>query len=176
MGRKGKYVPLKEAVREVEVAMSRVALLHLSFSKVLVDEFGEEKGKKLIVRSILEYGKRIGERTKRGCQDLPSYGVVGRFEDNKAYDCVLAKIFREYGEEDLGCLYCYVDAAKSMAVDPTGKIIHKTCAACRDDYCTFERKHTTAKERRDFKEKSSDWKSVDSRLVEGLKKDKQEEN
>lgn len=172
---KEESVPLKEAVREVEVAMSRVALLHLSFSKVLDDEFGEEKGKELIVRSILEYGKRIGERTKRGYQDLPSYGVVGRFEDNKAYDCVLAKIFREYGEDDLGCLYCYVDGAKSMAVDSTSKVIHKTCAACGDDYCTFERKQTTAKERRDFKEKSNDWKNLDPRIVQGLKKDKQKE-
>jgi len=176
MVRKEESVPLKEAVREVEVAMSRVALLHLSFSRVLVDEFGEEKGKELIVRSILEYGKRIGERTKRGYQDLPRYGVVGRFENNKAYDCVLAKIFRDYGEEDLGCLYCYVDGAKSMAVDPASKFIHRTCAACGDEYCTFERKQTTTKERRDFKAKSSDWRSVDPRIVEGLKKDKQKED
>ena len=174
MAGKEESVPLKEAVREVEVAMSRVALLHLSFSRVLVDEFGEEKGKELVVQSILEYGKRIGERTKRGCQDLPSYGVVGRFEDNKAYDCVLAKIFREYGEEDLGCLYCYVDGAKSMALDSASKFIHKTCAACGDNYCTFERKQTTEKERRDFEEKSSDWKNIDPRIVEGLKKDKQQ--
>ena len=175
MDKKEESVPLKKAVREVEIAMARVALLHLSFSKVLVDELGEEKGKGLIVRSILEYGRRIGERTKRGLEDLPSYGVVGRFEDNKAFDCVLAKIFHEYGEEDLGCLYCYVDAAKSMAFDPDSKIIHKTCAACGDDYCTFERKRTTAKERRDFKEESGHWKNVDPRLVEGLKKEKQEE-
>ena len=175
MNKREESVPLKEAVHEVEVAMTRVALLHLSFSRVLVDEFGEDKGKELIVRSILEYGKRIGERTKRGCQDLPSYGVVGRFDDNKAYDCVLAKIFHEYEEEDLGCLYCYVDAAKSMETNPDRKIVHKTCAACGDDCCTFERKQTTAKERRGFKRKSSDWKSVDPRLVESLKKEKQEE-
>ena len=175
MNNRDESVPLKEAVREVEVAMTRVALLHLSFSKVLVDEFGGDKGKELIVRSILEYGKRIGERTKRGCQDLPSYGVVRRFDDSKAYDCVLAKIFHEYGEEDLGRLYCYVDAAKSMETNPDSKIIHKTCAACGDDFCTFERKQTTAKERRDFKQKSSDWKNVDPRLVESLKKEKQEE-
>jgi hypothetical protein len=176
MVRKEESVPLKEAVREVEVAMSRVALLHLSFSRVLVSEFGEEKGKELIVRSILEYGKRIGERTMRGYQDLPNYGVVGRYEDNKAYDCVLARIFHECKEEDLGCLYCYVDGAKSMAVDPNSKFIHKTCAACGDDYCTFERKQTTTKERKDFKEKSNDWKNIDPRIVEGLKKDKQKEN
>jgi hypothetical protein len=176
MVRKEQTVPLEEAVREVKVAMSRVALLHLSFSRVLVDEFGEEKGKELIVGSVLEYGKRIVERTMRGFKDLPSYGVVGRFEDNRAYDCVLAEVFREYGEEDLGCLYCYVDGAKSMAADPAIKVVHKTCAACGDDYCTFEREQTTAKERNDFKERSSDWKNVDPRIVEGLKKKKQEED
>ena len=172
MNKREERVPLTEAIREVEVAMTRVALLHLSFSRVLIDEFGEDKGKELIVRSILEYGKRIGERTQRGCQDLPSYGVVKRFDDIKAYDCVLAKIFHEYGEEDLGCLYCYVDAARSMETHPDSKIIHKTCAACGDDFCTFERKQTTAKERRDFKQKSSDWKNVDPRLVANPKKGK----
>lgn len=172
MIRKEDFVPLKEAVHEVEVAMSRLALMHLSFSKVLIAELGEERGKELIVKSILEYGKRIGERIKRGHPDLPIYGVVGRFEDNKAYDCVLAKVFQEYGEEDLGCLYCYVDAAKSMTLDLASKFVHVTCAACGDDYCTFERKHTTEKERRDFEQMSHDWRSVDPRIVEGLKRDR----
>lgn len=119
MAMKEQTVPLKEAREQVEIAIGRTALLHLAFSKTLVEEFGEEKGKELIVRSVLEYGRRIGERVKRGLPDLPKYGVHGgRTPDGKVYDCVFAKIFREYGEQDLGCLYCYVDPAKSMAQDP----------------------------------------------------------
>jgi hypothetical protein len=33
---------------------------------------------------------------------------------------------------------CYVDLAKSMAMNPTHKLVNKTCAACGDEYCTFE--------------------------------------
>jgi hypothetical protein len=170
MAMKEQTVPLKEAREQVEIAIGRTALLHLAFSKTLVEEFGEEKGKDLIVRSVLEYGRRIGERVKRGLPDLPKYGVHGgRTPDGEVYDCVFAKIFREYGEQDLGCLYCYVDPAKSMAQDPARKLIHKDCAACGDDFCSFVVMPTTEKERADFVEKSKDWKRVDPRLTEGIK-------
>jgi hypothetical protein len=160
-------VPKKEAIHEVEVAIARLALLHLSFSKTLVEEFGEEKGKEVIIKSIMEYGRRVGEGTKRGLQDLPKYGVYGKYEAGRVYDCVLARVFKEYGAEDLGCLYCYVDPAKSMATDPSQKFIHTTCAACGDDYCTFELASTSEKEREDFKNRSKDWKYVDPRIAEG---------
>jgi hypothetical protein len=169
MGEKEGFVSLSEAADEVAVAVTRLALLHLSFSKTLVEEFGEKKGKELVIRSILEYGKRVGERIKRGLPDLPKYGVHGEYKDEKVYDCVLAKTFHEYGEEDIGCLYCYVDPAKSMAVDLNSKLIHKDCAACGDDYCTFEEAPTTSKERAYFKSIKNDWRNIDARLVEGSK-------
>jgi len=169
MAAKEEVVSLREAIREVETAITRVALLHLSFSKILVEEFGEEKGKALIVRSILEYGRRVGERTKQGLPDLPKYGVYGVRKNRRVYDCVFARIFREYGEQDVGCLYCYVDPAKTMAADPMRKVIHTTCAACGDDCCTFEEMSTTEKERKDFVNKDKDWRYVDLRLVKGSK-------
>jgi len=162
-------ISLKEAASQVEIAITRVALLHLSFSKTLVEELGEKRGKELIVKSILEYGKRIGERTKRGLPDLPKYGVYGARKDGKVYDCVLARTFQEYGEEKIGCLYCYVDPAKSMSVNPMRKVIHTTCAACGDDYCTFDERTTTEKERKDFENKDIYWRYVDPRLVKGSK-------
>ncbi len=165
--KKEDYVPKAEAVHEVEVAVTRLALMHLAFSKTLVKELGKEKGKELIIKSILEYGRSIGERTKRGLADLPKYGVHGGYKDGKVYDCVLSKIFHEYGELELGCLYCYVDPAKAMGADPSVKFIHTTCAACGDDYCTFERVPTTEKERKDFRNISTDWKHVDPRIAEG---------
>jgi hypothetical protein len=169
MDEKEGFVSLSEAANEVAVAMTRLALLHLSFSKTLVEEFGEKKGKELVIRSILEYGRRVGERIKRGQPDLPKYGVYGEYKDEKVYDCVLAKTFHEYGEEDIGCLYCYVDPAKSMALDLNSKLIHKDCAACGDNYCTFEEVPTTSKERADFKSIKNDWRNIDPRLVEGSK-------
>jgi len=167
---KEEVVSHKEAREQVEIAISRAALLHLAFSKTLVDELGEEKGKELILKSIMEYGRRVGERIKRGLPDLPKYGVHGGWKDGKVYDCVFARIFREYGELDLGCLYCYVDPAKSMATDPTTKFIHKDCAACGDDFCTFDKTSTTEKERKDFAGKNKDWKNVDPRLAQGAEK------
>jgi len=160
-------VSIEEATREVEIAITRLALLHLSFSKILVNELGESKGKEIIIKSILEYGKRVGERIKRGLPDLPKYGIYAYHDQEKFYGCVLAKIFQEYGEEDLGCLYCYVDAAKSMQVDLDYKLIHKTCAACGDDNCTFERVSTTEKERKSFRHMEKDWRLVDKRIAQG---------
>jgi len=168
---KQEMVPLKEAKEQVSIFVERTALLHLAFSKTLVEEFGDEKGRELIVKSILEYGRLVGDRVKRGLPDLPKYGVHGgRTTEGKVYDCVFAKIFKEYGEEDFGCLYCYVDAAKSMARDPAHKLVHKECAACGDDFCTFEVMSTTEKERNDFIRKNRDWKHVDPRLTEGTKR------
>jgi hypothetical protein len=162
-----KKVTVEEAAQEVEVAITRLALLHLAFSKTLVNEFGSEKGKELIVKSILEYGKRIGERIKNGLPDLPKYGVYSDYRDDRVFGCVLARTFHEYGENELGCLYCYVDAAKSMAVDSERKFIHKDCAACGDDYCTFEQLPTTQKERTDFEKMRASWVEVDPRLAKG---------
>ena len=172
-------VSLKEAKEQVGIALTRAALLHLAFSRTLLDEFGEERGRELVVRAIMEYGRRVGDRIKRGLPDLPKYGVIEReelrpggdksYDNYKAYDCVFAKTFKEYGELPIGSLYCYVDAAKSMAVDPSQKLIHRECAACGDDCCTFEVLPTTEQERIDFMYKQSRWKQVDPRLAEGVR-------
>lgn len=46
------------------------------------------------------------------------------------------------------------------------KLMHKDCAACGDDFCSFVVIPTTEKERDDFVKKSKDWKRVDPRLTE----------
>lgn len=173
-------VPLEEAEEQVRIALTRTALLHLAFSKTLVEEFGEQKGKELVLRAIMEYGRRVGERVKRGLPDLPKYGVVRTeergqnkdklFEDYKAYDCIFAETFEDYGELNLGYLYCYVDPAKSMAQDPHQKLIHTACASCGDDFCTFKVLPTTKRERADFESGQSEWEKVDPRLAQGVKR------
>jgi hypothetical protein len=171
-------VTLQEAKEQVGIALTRAALLHLAFAKTLVEEFGEQKGKELVLRAIMEYGRRVGERVKRGLPDTPKYGVVRNDmptsgdqlpQNYRAYDCVFARTFKEYAELDLGYLYCYVDAAKTMAADPNRKLIHGDCAAAGDDFCTFHVLPTTEQERSQFNTKSNDWKHVDPRLTEGVK-------
>ena len=174
-------VPLEDAKEQVRIALTRAGLLHPAFSRTLVEELGEQRGKELALRAIMEYGMRVGERVKRGLPDLPKYGVIESeegsgtgnkwFENYKAHDCVFARTFKEYGERNLGSLYCYVDPAKSMAADSGHKLIHRDCAACGDDYCTFEVLPTTQQERVDFTSKGGDWKHVDPRLAEGVRQE-----
>ena len=40
MAEKEKQVPLSEAKRQVEVTSQRLALLHLSFARAIIDELG----------------------------------------------------------------------------------------------------------------------------------------
>lgn len=189
MSEKEEVVPLKESMDQVAVAVTRLALMHLAFSKTLVEALGEEKGKELIIKSILEYGKRVGERTKHGHQGLPYYGIHDRyvyagkeyFDTRKkpipdggewdyslyrVYGCILAKVFREYGENELGRLYCYVDSAKSMAADRNLKLVHTACEPCGDEYCAFDSLPTTEKEQEDFVNNNMDWREVDPVLAE----------
>lgn len=182
-------VPLEEAKEQVEIAMIRLSLMHLSYSQVLVQELGEEKGKELILKSIMEYGRRVGKRTLEGHQDLSHYGVHSKYVyQNKEYTdardiislidkddfdyskleihgCILAKIFKESDEEDLGKLYCYIDSSNSMTTNPKSKAIHTKCVLCGDDYCQIKSVETTEKERNDFEKSNPEWKNVDPLLL-----------
>ena len=165
-------VSLKEAINEVEVAITRLALLHLSFSKVLIEELGEARGTELVIKSIMEYGLRIADNVSKGGEDLPKWGVHSgkSYQDEQGRfivkGCNLAKAFKQSNELSLGRLYCYIDAAKSMSLDPSEKLIHTTCEACGDDQCTFEVAPTTEEERKHFFKRDKNWKFIDPRLVE----------
>ncbi|MFX0107509.1 MAG: hypothetical protein ACFE7R_04430 [Candidatus Hodarchaeota archaeon] len=161
----------QEAKEAVEGLVSRLALLHIAFSRAIVHELGEEKGKDLIAGAIIDYGQRITERVQKGLPDLPSFGV---YEDSGQDDeglffvrgCNLAKEFQEQGASDVGYHYCYVDAAKTMADSPETKLVHLTCEACGDDVCTFNLLPTTEQEREAFRNQTSEWRKVDPRLHE----------
>lgn len=190
MTEKEEMVTLQDAMEQIKTAVTRIALIHLGFSKTLAEELGEEKGKALIIKSMIEYGKLVGKQIANGEQDLPYYGLhdkylygdhefidtrrcpVPRDEDfdftrYRVYGCMLAKVFKEMGEEKLGSLYCYVDSAKSMAVDPDRKLIHTACEPLGDDCCRFAMVPTTEKERDDFAKKTDEWKTVDPILING---------
>jgi hypothetical protein len=181
-----KQIPLNEAENEVELASRRIALLHLAFSRMLVAEFGEKRGGKLIAKAIKEYGRMVGTevRTAVGDQGLPltpeNYGVgsarrlprIGMHEGveeveiagekrMRAFGCVMARVWKAYGEEKLGRFYCYVDPAKYMAYNPKFKLTHVKALPDGDDYCEFCIRETSQQEQDDFQSDDSDWLYID---------------
>jgi hypothetical protein len=175
-------VPIEDAKEQVRKVCARLALLHISFSKVLVEELGEEKGTDLILKAIKKYGAYVGEDAKKRAidrelsntpenyvGDLPNYGMhdkIERFsEDNenriRAHGCVMGKVWRELDEEKLGRYYCYVDPAKYMAFNPEYKLMHLKAMPDGDDYCEFAVRPTTEKEQHDFQAKGVDWRYID---------------
>lgn len=180
-------VPLDEAKQGIASASRRVALLHLAYAKAIIDEVGVGRGIKIIAKAIKEYGKRIGEKTReevlsqgldpvpenfdRGpTYRIPSFGMHDRVEvvdiggelRVRTYGCVLAKVWKEYGEEKLGRLYCYMDTAKYMGYNPKYKLVHIKCVSDGDEYCEFAVRPTTEKEREDFSSEDKDWFYIDS--------------
>lgn len=166
---KEEMVPLSGAENEVKVVTQRLALLHLTYAKTLIKEFGWKKGKLLVLKAIKEYGVRIAERKKRGLQSLPKYGFWER-RDNKPPLCELGKLVLEYGEEDIGSLYCLVDSAKTMISNPNMKLIHTKCLTVGDEYCEFVTVPTNNKDKDDFFSENKDWSYVDPRLSNFYKK------
>ena len=181
MTKQEETVPLKEAKEQVARVCRRLALLHLSFAKVLTEEFGEGRGKQLVLKAIKEYGERIGRdaRSRAGTQgldnspsnykeDLPLYGMnessetveVNGEKRIRMYGCVMGKVWKSLGEDRLGRLYCYIDPAKYMAFNPGYALVHVKSLPDGDDYCEFALRPTTEEERKDFDE-GKEWSYID---------------
>jgi hypothetical protein len=79
----------------------------------------------------------------------------------RAYKCALGEVWKEYGEEKLGRLYCYVDPAKYMAYNPNYKLVHIKALPDGDDYCELTVRPTTEQERKDFSSEKKDWRYID---------------
>ncbi len=173
---------LKEAAREVELVSRRVALLHLSYAKMLTEEFGERHGKELILKAIKDYGKCIGEKRRdeieeRGMEPVPEnfgkgdamriprFGMHSRLEDSgrsmKLHGCVMGKLWREYGEEDLGKLYCYVDPAKYMGFNEYYIQVHEKAMPAGHEYCEFMVRPSTEAEKELFSSEEKDFSDID---------------
>ncbi len=161
-------VPLSEAENEVKVVTQRLALLHLSYARTLVNEFGWDEGKKLILKSMKRYGVNVANWTAAGHQGLPRYGFWERRE-GKPELCELGKVMIELGEPELGTLYCLIDPAKTMAADSSKKMIHTKNMIVGDDECAFETVPTTEKDRWDLAH-DNDWTHTDPILDNYLRK------
>jgi len=177
-----KTVKLEEAKEQVKRVCRRLALLHLSYAKIIINELGDKKGRKLILKAIKDYGIRIGKEVKRTVseqgldnspenykEDLPLYGMHDgikkvdskREKKMRAYGCIMGKLWKELNEDKIGRFYCYVDPAKYMVFNSNYKLIHTKTILDGDDYCEFMVKHTTEQEREDFFEEDKDWSYID---------------
>ena len=78
-------VPLSEAENEVKVVTQRLALLHLAYGRTLVDEFGWEKGKQLVMNAIKE-SMRTGKPFISGHDMIETVALIeaGRRAHNKS--------------------------------------------------------------------------------------------
>jgi len=186
MNNKQDVISRVEAAHEIELVSRRIALLHLAFARTLVNDLGNEEGRRLIVKAVKAYGVMIGTEVKAAVLDeglpltpenygvgksrsLPEFGMhtgseeikVGGEKRFRAYGCAMAKVWKEYGEEALGRLYCYVDPAKYMAYNPDYKLAHTRALPDGDKFCEFCLERTTAKEREDFASDDASWAYID---------------
>lgn len=186
MSNNKKQIAHDEAAREIEIACKRIALLHLSYAKTLIEELGEKKGVELIAKAIKDYGFKIGEKTRedvltKGLEPtpenfnlgeslrIPKFGIQRKVEKievdgemrSRTFGCILAKLWKEYGEEKIGRLYCYVDPAKYMAYNPNFKLIHVKSEPEGDECCEFAVRPTTEMERKDFLDKNRNCLYID---------------
>ena len=182
MVKKEETVTLEEAKEQVRRICVRLGLLHLSFTRTLIDELGKKKGKELVLKAIKNYGTRVGEEVKartaaRGLdnspanyvEDLPLYGMNDGMESieidgekrKRVHGCVMADMWHRLGEDELGRLYCYVDLVKYLAFNPDYKQLHLKAVPDGDEYCEFVVRPTTEQERKDFADKNKDWSYID---------------
>ena len=179
---KDDMVPLEEAKEQVARVCTRLGLLHYAFSKTLVETLGDERGRQTAMNAIKLYSTMIGEEARKKVmekgldtspenytEDLPLYGMHERTEvlevegqrRKRAHGCVMGKVWRELGAEDLGRIYCYVDPGKYMSYNPDFKLIHYKAYPEGDDYCELGVVPTTEKDREEFATNDSDLKSID---------------
>jgi hypothetical protein len=157
-----------EAAEQVLSMCRRLAQLYIAFARTLVEELGREKGKSLIREAIFRYGQEIGKKIRerveaegqpltmenfRKFSDLPSLAFSPHSFDTEGGrvaridHCVLASVWKELGEEELGRLYCYMDQAKMEAYNPDFEYIHlKNCLDSDISYCdtTIQKKKKPA--------------------------------
>ncbi len=177
-------IPIDEAKEQVALACRRLGLLHLAYAEVLVSQLGPEEGRKTVARAIKEYGRMIGEKKReralergmelnpesfRALSDLPSLGMHGHIEEIeiegekriRVHDCVMGRVWNDYGKGDLGRYYCLVDPASSMAFDPDHKLVHIQALPDGDPCCELVMRPSTEEDREEFAADDTDWSIIE---------------
>jgi nitrate reductase cytochrome c-type subunit len=142
------------ASRQVLSMVNRLALLHHAFTKTLIAELGEKKGKEVILKAIRLYGEKVGKSVREKTlakglkllrenyqEDLPLFGwsIQGVEVEGepraRVLECHLAKAWKDLGAPELGRLYCYMDQAKYEAYNPELECVHVKNVLDGDAYC-----------------------------------------
>jgi hypothetical protein len=179
-------IPLEDAKRQVALVSRRLGLLHLAFAEILVRHLGEEEGKKMTARAIKEYGRMVGEKKRElalgegkeltpetflALSDLPSIGMHDQIEDVevdgenriRAHGCVMGKVWKELGKDDLGRSYCMIDPASCMAFNPELKFVHTKALPDGDPFCELVIRPTTADDKKTFASEDTDWTTIEDK-------------
>ena len=156
MKEKATTVSADEARKAIQAMSRRVGLLHLCYARRLVRELGEARGQELVKQAIWDYGTEVGKETRRRVEALglePTPANMGKGSDLsplgfdhrstsvdgerriQSLSCVLAEVWREHGEEELGQLYCLVDPAKMQAYNPHWTLVHTKRIPLGDECC-----------------------------------------
>jgi hypothetical protein len=121
----------QDCAQQVRKVGNQVGLLFYYFAKTLVDELGDTKGKKLILKAIKSYGTERGKAIREKVEqagleltmenfskfsDLPKSGW--EYSDEGTTYCCYAQAWMDRGVENLGRLYCEVDFALIKAYNP----------------------------------------------------------
>jgi hypothetical protein len=145
-----------ECAGQVGLMARRTALLYHYFAQTLVEELGEQEGRRLIEKAIWAYGEHCGRAIREQIQaqglplteenynkipDLPAYGwtVEKTGAHATATYCPMAAVWIEMGPEavSLGRLYCHVDQAKQHAYNPEEEFVHHQNVLDGDPVCEF---------------------------------------
>lgn len=157
MGKEAQKIELDVAVSEVRKACMHFADLYFHFSKVLVEELGEEKAEKVIERAVRNRAIERGERLKKialekglpltletwaNISDIPFLGwdkSLGKFH------CPYAEGWLARYEENpwfpkIAKLYCDVNDPQVIETFTDGNLTQRITrnVLCGDDICERE--------------------------------------
>ncbi len=154
MKKEEEMISKKEALRQIQFALRRTAMIYHYFYETLTEELGEEKAMELTRKAVDAYGNRIGLEARKKAQekglsvtpenfesDLPDMAwktetmVIDNEERVRVHHCPLAAEWLEWGDPKKARLYCYVDQAKMRGFNPEFEYIHFKNILDGDPYC-----------------------------------------
>jgi len=144
----------EEALRQIRLSLRRTSLMYHYFSKVILEDLGEERGTALIRKAIHEYGFHIGRDARRKVDEKGLAPVAENFESDlpmlawnreavivqgekrvRIHHCPLGEEWLQLGSGQTARLYCFVDQAKTQAFNPDYEYIHIKNILDGDPYC-----------------------------------------
>ncbi len=144
----------EEALRQINLALRRTAMLYQAFGETLIEAFGRERGIELIQKAVKAYGTHVGSAAqekarKKGVKltpenfesDLPVLAwkaeevIVDGEKRKRVHFCPIAKDLLETQDNDIARLYCWVDQAKMHAFNPEYEFLHLKNLMDGDPYC-----------------------------------------